>query len=284
MFAALWAASSQDQKAPTPDQVTHLKRKTQLLQSDSTKHVDKRMTRHYVKKLKLKRRPVFFFSYFLEVLHHSLTEYWALLIDHLVHWPERKRKWIIRERKELHYRCWWIAKKTKNKTVCSKPYKINGWSQAGLVVFFKTEVFSLCGGSSSCITHKGLMLPANTAQVNIARAHTHVGYLGIYTYIYINKSWIMHRLKGLTEKEFRFQYWEGTATQWIHLQPKRPRIQLYIGLLWLARDSAGRLSVTPPSEDKEQIRGVERSVMSRLCIIKGRPEYWRGRLESMIHS
>lgn len=173
-------------------------------------------------------------------------------------------------------------KQTKKKTVCSKPYKINGWSQAGLVVFFKTEVFSLCGGSSSCITHKGLMLPANTAQVNIARTHTR--WISRDIYIYINKSWIMHRLKELTETEFRFQYWEGTATQWIHLQPKRPRIQLYIGLLWLARDSAGRLSVTPPSEDKEQIRGVERSVMSLLCIIKARPKYWRGCLESMIHS
>lgn len=47
--------------------------------------------------------------------------------------------------------------------VCSKTYKIKGWSQAGLVVFFKIEVLNLCGGSSNCITHRGFTLPTNTA-------------------------------------------------------------------------------------------------------------------------
>lgn len=45
-----------------------------------------------------------------------------------------------------------------------KTYKINGWSQAGLVVFFETEVLNFCGGSSNCSTHRGFMLPTNTAE------------------------------------------------------------------------------------------------------------------------
>ena len=44
---------------------------------------------------------------------------------------------------------------------CGQIYKMNGWSQAGLFVFFKTEVLNLCGGSSNCSTHRGFMLPVN---------------------------------------------------------------------------------------------------------------------------
>ena len=58
-----------------------------------------------------------------------------------------------------------------------RTYKINGWSQPGLVVFFKTEVLNFCGGSSNCITHRGFMLPTNTAKktVSITAKHTHYG-------------------------------------------------------------------------------------------------------------
>lgn len=48
--------------------------------------------------------------------------------------------------------------------LCGKTYKINGWSQAGLFVFFKVEVLYFCGGSSICSTHRGFVLPTNTEE------------------------------------------------------------------------------------------------------------------------
>lgn len=59
-------------------------------------------------------------------------------------------------------------KKTLSSCLCSNTYKINGWSQVGLVVFFKTDVLNLCGGSSNCIRHRGFTLPANTAEIKFS--------------------------------------------------------------------------------------------------------------------
>lgn len=119
-----------------------------------------------------KRKGSQWFPYFLEVVHHSPIEQWALLKGHSIHWWKREEHHFITD--GLH----WKTKQNKTKNMfgknshsfcsalrlCGKTYKINGWSQAGLVVFFKTEVLNLCGGSSSLSTHRGFMLPANTAE------------------------------------------------------------------------------------------------------------------------
>lgn len=66
-----------------------------------------------------------------------------------------------------------------------KTHKIKGWSQAGLVAFFKTEVLNLCGGSSNCSTHTGFMLPTNTAEESATpERKTHCDPESNYKFIY----------------------------------------------------------------------------------------------------